>query len=117
RSVLLFRPRVVHSPGSITTARPTALSSSFVFLTLAVLLTLATDEAVGEGTPLGSTQPVLYPGATPYLLAPRHALVIGVSTLQDSSGFQFLANPRNDALKVSDALKQDGFNVVNLSDS
>jgi hypothetical protein len=57
-----------------------------------------------------------YAGTAEYPLAPRHALVIGVSTLKDGAGFIDLKNPTRDATHVSAALRRVGFSVVNLSE-
>lgn len=59
----------------------------------------------------------IYRGTDPFLLAPRNALIIGISEFEDGNGFLPLKNPVNDASKVSEALKQAGFNVTNLTDS
>jgi hypothetical protein len=74
-------------------------------------LALAQDQAATTGAPK------IYAGADEFQLAPRNALVIGVSTLKDGNGFLSLKNPANDATKVTEALKGARFAVTNLADN
>lgn len=66
--------------------------------------------------PLPPISTVIYPGSQAYPLAPRLALVIGVATLKDGTGFLGLKNPMNDAAAVSAALHAAHFTVTNLDD-
>jgi Caspase domain len=60
--------------------------------------------------------PTIYLGEPPYSLASRNALVVGVASVDDGSGFIDLKNPTRDAAAVSDALSARGFSVKNLND-
>jgi len=65
--------------------------------------------------PLGQGQPAaspVYAGTDAYRLAPRNALVIGVSSVAPLAGFLPLGNPVNDAAAVTQALRDLNFNVI-----
>jgi hypothetical protein len=58
----------------------------------------------------------IYRGSPGYLLAPRNALVIGVSNLEEGNGFLSLTSPTHDADAVSKSLEDAGFIVNELVD-
>ena len=59
----------------------------------------------------------IYWGHDDYRLPSRQALIIGVSGLQENSGFLSLKNPRNDAKVVTEALGHAGFDpAINLAE-
>lgn len=59
----------------------------------------------------------VYQGQSPFVLASRNALVIGVPDLEDGAGLLALKNPAQDARAVSTALQAVGFNVINVLES
>jgi hypothetical protein len=77
---------------------------------------LALAFAIASGMSVYAAEGQPYPGTAEYHLAPRNALVIGVSSLKDKNGFIDLKNPSNDALRVSDALRTAGFAVIDLNE-
>ena len=56
----------------------------------------------------------IYRGSPGYLLAPRNALVIGVSNLEEGNGFLSLTSPTHDVDSVSKSLEDAGFIVNEL---
>jgi Caspase domain len=56
------------------------------------------------------TKPLFYPGPEDARLAPRSALLLGVSIYKEPM-FKHLPNPVNDVRKISESLEKLGFNV------
>ncbi len=72
---------------------------------LGTLFLTATITAAQEKSPFHKGEP-------PYTLAPRFALVIGVSSVSESGVFGSLPNPIHDAEEITKALRAIGFSVI-----
>jgi Caspase domain len=83
-----------------------------------LLLPLALTLLAGLHSPadVWASEPV-YPGRDGYKLAPRTALVIGVSSVAPGTGFFPLTNPVNDAMLVTKALRDLRFSVFAPNES
>lgn len=66
--------------------------------------------------PAPGLPPAIYEGKSPYVLAPRTALVIAVPDVADGFGLLNLRNPANDARAITAALRKAGFQVTNVLD-
>ena len=66
------------------------------------------------GNAFGDPALSVYEGKTPFLLAPRAALVIGIPDVLENLGLSNLKNPARDAEKVTTALRAAGFQVTNV---
>jgi hypothetical protein len=79
----------------------------------AVLLGICHVGVAGDISPTPAN-PQVYQGQSPYVLAPRTALVIAVPDLEDGQGLLNLKNPANDADSVTKMLQAVGFSVINV---
>lgn len=78
------------------------LTPAFIRGILLLMATVATAQDEGQ----------FYKGMLPYTLAPRFALVIGVSSVSESGVFYSLPNPVHDAEEIAKALRRIGFTVI-----